>query len=125
MKSQLRFCLESAAQEGPEGHNNSLVDKSASVRKEILTTKPRAKTRTKITAGGIEGIFAEKNYGRRKDEQSQVLLLPVRVIFARCDISMGTFLQEIFYPKPTTLTPDIRGCVATVLLPTRCVKVIL
>ena len=64
LKSQLRVCLESAAQEGPEGHNNSSVDKSAS-RKEILTTKPRAKTRTKITAGGIEGIFAEENYGRR------------------------------------------------------------
>ena len=62
-------CLSSAAQkaeEGLDGHNNSSVDKSASsLDKEILTMKPRAQARTKITAGGIEGIFAEENYGSR------------------------------------------------------------
>ena len=56
--------LSSAAQEGLEGHNNSSLDKSASVRKEILTMKPKAPTRPNITAGRIEGIFTEENYGR-------------------------------------------------------------
>ena len=57
-------CSSPAAEEDPEGHNNSLVDKSASIKKS-LTTKPRAQTRTKISAGGIERIFTEENYGRR------------------------------------------------------------
>ena len=49
-----------AAEEGPEGHNNSLVDKSASVKKALrLSLELRQELKF------LQAAFTEENYGRR------------------------------------------------------------
>lgn len=50
---------------GRSGGSQQFFSRQERFSKESLTTKPRAQTRTKISAGGIEGIFTEENYGRR------------------------------------------------------------